>query len=101
MKFAFRKVLCLLSAVTLLAWTPLTVSATDLDKEAEQIMYLVNLQRIANGAQPLKTTPFLNQLASTRAEEISTTFSHMRPDGSSCFSIFKQADIEYWNLRYR
>ena len=99
MKFSIRKVCCLLSAVALLAYTPLSASANyytaDYEREAQQIMYLVNLQRIANGVPPLMTNYGLLSCAKLRAQEIPVRFSHTRIDGTSCFTVFRMINTEY------
>lgn len=54
---------------------------------ADDILELVNEERISRGIAPLELSHDLNDSAAIRAEEITEVFSHTRPDGSSCFSI--------------
>ena len=54
---------------------------------AEQVIAQVNRERAANGLGALSTSEELNRAACVRAKEIVSTFSHTRPDGSSCFTV--------------
>ena len=58
------------------------------DTNAElYVIELVNKERIAAGLPALKVSNDLCKAASIRAEEISKEFSHVRPDGSLCFTV--------------
>lgn len=57
---------------------------------AEEVAYLVNKERLANGLSELRMVPELNEAAQTRAEELVISFDHIRPDGSSSSSVIKQ-----------
>lgn len=61
---------------------------------ARQVLDLVNQTRIDNGLQPLTWNSSLEQSAMIRAKEIVSTFSHTRPDGSSCFTVL---NIDYYS----
>lgn len=61
--------------------------------EIEKVVELVNKEREAVGASALKSDPKLNNIAALRAKEIVESFSHTRPDGSSCFTAFESAGI--------
>lgn len=61
---------------------PAANSGLDIDK-ANDMISLVNKERTANGLDELSIDSALTALAQTRAKEISTKFSHTRPDGSS------------------
>ena len=54
---------------------------------AAQVVALCNEQRAANGLGPLTEDAALDSRAQIRAGEIITSFSHTRPDGSSCFTV--------------
>lgn len=54
---------------------------------AEQVIAQVNRERAAYGLGALSTSEELNRAACVRAKEIVSTFSHTRPDGSSCFTV--------------
>ena len=53
----------------------------------KEMLNLVNIERAKYGLRPLVLDSSLNNGAMIRAREISTYFSHKRPDGSSCFSV--------------
>lgn len=66
------------------------------EKYAKEVLDLINEERAKVGAAPLAANDTLNEVAKVRAKEISTYFSHTRPDGSSCFSA-----IEGLNIRWK
>ncbi|MGN0585879.1 MAG: CAP domain-containing protein [Oscillospiraceae bacterium] len=67
---------------------------TDKTSDAEQVLYYVNIEREKAGVAPLKLNEYLCSVADTRAEEITGLFSHERPDGTDCFSLFKGTAYE-------
>lgn len=73
--------------------TTTTTTTTAEAGYAQQVVELVNQQRVAYGLQPLTTTPQLMSAAQTRAVETVTLFSHTRPDGSSCFTILQPCGV--------
>jgi len=64
---------------------------------ADEVIRLVNEQRVANGLNELSTYYDLNAVAQTRAQELTQSYSHTRPDGSSCFTALTQAGIYYYS----
>ncbi len=56
---------------------------------AMQVLQLVNVERGKVGAGPLRLSNDLMDAAAVRAEEITRSFSHQRPDGSSCFTLVR------------
>ena len=56
---------------------------------AVQVLNLVNAERAKVGSRPLRLSSDLMNAAAVRAEEISRSFSHTRPDGSSCFTLVR------------
>lgn len=58
-----------------------------------EILSLVNQARSENGLPSLSLDTALCSAAQVRAEEIVQAFSHSRPDGSSCFTVFDQFGI--------
>lgn len=62
---------------------------------ADQIASLVNKERASYGLKPVKMSPKLTGAANIRAKEIKQSFSHTRPDGSSCFTAITEAGITY------
>ena len=55
----------------------------------EQILRLVNEERAKVGAAPLVYRDDLQKAADIRTSELNTSFSHTRPDGRDCFSVFE------------
>lgn len=55
-----------------------------------EVVRLVNKERAKVGAAPLKFARDLAASAYVRATEITTKFSHTRPDGSKCFTAMPQ-----------
>lgn len=66
---------------------------SDNTSSTEKVIELVNKERAAVGASALVSDPKLNEVAALRAKEIAESFSHTRPDGSSCFTAFNEAGI--------
>lgn len=53
----------------------------------DQVVMLVNLEREAAGLKPLQASPTLHACAGQRASELTQSFSHSRPDGSSFSTV--------------
>lgn len=62
--------------------------------EAE-VLRLVNIERAKYGLSPLVQDNGATQTAHLRAKEIVKSFSHTRPDGSSCFTAAKEFGVTY------
>lgn len=60
-----------------------------------EVLRLVNIEREKVGAAPLKEMTELVPLADVRAEESAQSFSHTRPNGTRCFTIFADNSIIY------
>ena len=62
---------------------------------AQAVLDLVNKERVKRGVNPLVLSEDICQKADIRAKELTVLFSHTRPDGRDCFSIFgsKQGKI--------
>lgn len=72
----------------------ITVSKTD--ENVKEIVSIVNNERTNNGGlTSLANRIDLNKLADIRAKEIAQNFSHTRPDGSSCFSVLDDNNVDY------
>ncbi|MGN0613357.1 MAG: CAP domain-containing protein [Porcipelethomonas sp.] len=65
-------------------------------EKAAEILSLVNKERAAVGAAPLELNQTMCDAAMVRAMEISEVFSHTRPDGTDCFTIFDDYGLS-WN----
>lgn len=62
---------------------------------AEQILSLVNKYRAQSGLKALTLDKNLSAAAGIRAKEIVSSFSHTRPNGSSCFTALSELGISY------
>lgn len=60
-----------------------------------EVLRLVNAERANEGLSPLVLDSELSNAARVRAEEQIELFGHTRPNGESCFSIFKEYGISY------
>jgi DNA-directed RNA polymerase subunit RPC12/RpoP len=88
----FALALCMLFSVTPAqaagGTISLHVSGNDDYSEAYAVLEIVNRVRAENGRSPLSMDKGLLDTAMQRAAEISVYYSHTRPDGSTCFTIF-------------
>ena len=57
------------------------------------VLELVNAARAENGKSPLTLNDALCGVAQLRAEETVKSFSHTRPNGTSCFTAIREAGI--------
>lgn len=60
-----------------------------------EILRLVNKEREKAGLPALKVMDKLAEMADRRAEESAETFSHTRPDGTRCFTVFSEYSMTY------
>ncbi len=58
--------------------------------EAEKVVELVNAERAKKGLSPLTLDATLTEVAELRVKEITSKFSHTRPDGTACFTAFDE-----------
>ncbi len=72
-----------------------TETEDKLEKFKDEVLALVNLKREKIGVMTLEKMELLNSMADTRAEESSVSFTHTRPNGTRCFSIFKDNLLIY------
>ena len=63
------------------------VTASSGSSSADRVLELVNAYRADYGLAPLTLSDALCSAAATRAQESTISFSHTRPDGSSCFTV--------------
>lgn len=61
----------------------------------QQVIDLVNKERVAHGLNKLVASDKLNEVAKLRATEIITEYSHTRPDGRGCFTALDDANVYY------
>ena len=60
-----------------------------------QVLRLVNIERAKYGLAQLSMDDGAVKVAHLRAKEIVQSFSHTRPDGSSCFTAAKEFGVAY------
>lgn len=65
------------------------------DSMAAQVVKLVNEERAKAGLAPLTVDSSMSAAAQTRAQEIQTSFSHTRPNGSSFSTALDAAGVSY------
>ena len=61
-----------------------------------EVVRLVNIERANQGLSPLSTMSSLTAAAQTRASELASSFSHDRPNGTSCFTALDEAGVRYY-----
>ncbi len=62
---------------------------------AAAVVDLVNQERAAAGLAPLSVDVTVSRAAQKRAQELVTTFSHTRPNGTSCFTVLQEYGVSY------
>lgn len=72
--------------------TPTTTPSSD---EVKAVFELVNKERKEAGLGTVTLSTELCNVADVRAKEIVRSFSHTRPNGTSCFTAFKEGSITY------
>ena len=72
-----------------------TITVIDLVAYANEVFRLTNAEREKAGLEPLSMMSSLTQTAVVRANEITRSFSHDRPDGSDCFTAFDDNNVPY------
>ncbi|MGN1416812.1 MAG: CAP domain-containing protein [Oscillospiraceae bacterium] len=87
------------SETTAITMGAVTMQISGLKKDPEvmkkEVLELINEERAKNGAEPLALNSTLAEAAQKRADECAQIYSHTRPDGSSCFTVFSEYDMTY------
>lgn len=60
-----------------------------------QVVNLVNEERVKAGLLPLEKTDDVSAAAAVRAQELVSSFSHTRPDGSAYRTVLEQQGIVF------
>lgn len=70
----------------------------DLDAYAQEVLALTNTQREAAGLNSLSADPVLTEMAMLRAKELEESYSHTRPSGENCKTVFREfeTDLRFW-----
>jgi uncharacterized protein YkwD len=69
--------------------------AVFLENYARDVFNIVNQRRAENGLSALVWNNLAAEAAQARAIELATSFSHTRPDGSTCFTALKAVGYSY------
>lgn len=79
-------------------WTPPEPECVDLDAYAQEVLSLTNTQREAAGLNSLSADPVLTEMAMLRAKELEESYSHTRPSGENCKTVFGEfeTDLRFW-----
>lgn len=65
------------------------------DAYVNEVLRLVNSYRAKNGLAAVTLDSSLCNAAQIRAQETKSSFSHTRPNGSSCFTVLSELGISY------
>ena len=65
------------------------------ESAAQSVLSLVNEERAAEGLSALTLSSGATSAAKVRAKELATSFSHTRPDGTTCFTALDDAGVSY------
>lgn len=88
--------LCFFLCTFLLFSTPVSAADSTFYNENEwEVLTLTNKERMKEGLAPLSTFPSLQSATDIKKSELLSLFSHTRPNGSSCFSVFSELSISY------
>lgn len=72
-----------------------TSANTNITSWANRVLELINEERAKEGLGAVVMDAGLVNVATIRANEIIQTFSHTRPDGSSCFTAYAECGVSY------
>ena len=75
--------------------TPEQDTSTQFHSYVEEIVALVNKECAKEGLAPLTLSTKVSAAAQVRAEEIVTSFSHTRPNGSSFSTALNEQNVSY------
>lgn len=93
------KLSLLLAVVMFFSVIPTANNAAAVDQEtayqalADEVIVIVNEQRMEEGLTPLKAVPILNDASAVRAAEIKDEFSHYRPNGDLFASVLTENKV--------
>ncbi len=69
----------------------------DFSSYAEECFELINEERTKQGLDELEWDDSIAEACDIRAEELPERFSHLRPDGELCFTVFDEVGIKRLN----
>ena len=87
---AFILTLCMLCSLL-----PAVYAAENsgLTKEELEVLKIANQEREKQGLNPLTSLPELQKATDIRGVELVELFSHTRPNGEACYSVFKEVTL--------
>lgn len=65
----------------------------------DEVVRLINEQRVANGLNELTISYDLSAVAQIRAQELTQSYSHTRPGGGRYYTALREAGIYYCSFR--
>ena len=69
--------------------------SAELQKYSDEVVGFVNAARVKVGLETIVAADLLRAAANVRALELESKFSHTRPDGRECFTVFNDLGITY------
>ena len=72
-----------------------TISTANCDHILDGIFKETNKRRIENGLEPLERIKAVDTPAMIRAKETDKLWSHTRPDGRDCFTVYEDTGLKY------
>ncbi len=75
-----------------------TVINTELPSQINKEFTILNQIRTENGLKKFSLDNDLCFLAGVRAEELTAKYSHIRPDGTSCFTVYDEYGISFTTI---
>lgn len=73
--------------------TPSPEPEMSVEEMASEVIRLTNIERVKDGATPLQYHAGLQRAAMIRAEEITKSFSHTRPDGTTAETVLLDCGV--------
>ena len=79
-------------------WTSPEPERVDLAAYAQEVLSLTNARRETAGLNSLSAAPVLTEMAMLRAKELEESYSHTRPSGENCKTVFGEfeTDLRFW-----
>ncbi len=65
------------------------------DYACKEVFDLVNQERAKQGLPAYKANSVMNEAADVRAKELAKSYSHTRPNGTSCITVMDESGIRY------
>ena len=95
-----KRLIALLLCIALFSGIVFSASAALPDEaaltdEEWSVLLLTNRERLKQKVDPLTATPFLQDVGDVRADEITVSFSHTRPDGTDCYTALDTKKYPY------